>query len=444
MSEPAHEVAPLAPTERDFEAIEAAVMETQRGRWFLDEFKRRNRHADTLVILTMLERLERSVKREKAIPDIDRIRFDLAEMADAIERTKQEIAEIKAQTDDGNRFEQASNELDAIVTQTETATGDILGAAEKIQELAWTLREEGASSDICDRLDEHATNIYMACSFQDLTGQRTRKVVQVLKYLENRVHSMIEIWGLEDVEAPVRAPRDPSDTRPDAHLLNGPQLAGRGVNQAAVDDLFDPAQTVDAEPAADEHMSNAAVDALFDTVDMDTETGSDTANTLDAWGDADDASAIADDIEIVASAPATPIPMLDETVEDDETMIAGPSADGPIPDERDELVDAGDVFAAPQVDVDKIELTLPAIEADGGSVDQAADVFAPAPVMAPAALMEPQAPQVVAVGATLRVTQPSAMVAAEVAPQMAPLMAVEAAPDPLQAMTPATRLSLMG
>jgi hypothetical protein len=58
--------------------------------------------------------------------------------------------------------------------------------------------------------------------------------------------------------------------------------------------------------------------------------------------------------------------------------------------------------------------------------------------------MEPQAPQVVAVGATLRVTQPVAMVTAEAAPQMAPLMAVEAAPDPLQAMTPATRLSLMG
>ena len=35
----------------DFDAIETAVMETARGRWFLKEYARRNRHADTQTIL---------------------------------------------------------------------------------------------------------------------------------------------------------------------------------------------------------------------------------------------------------------------------------------------------------------------------------------------------------------------------------------------------------
>ncbi|MFD1701908.1 hypothetical protein ACFSCV_02715 [Methylopila henanensis] len=45
----------------DYEAIASAVMETERGRWFLSEFARRNRAADTAQILHALEALEKRV-----------------------------------------------------------------------------------------------------------------------------------------------------------------------------------------------------------------------------------------------------------------------------------------------------------------------------------------------------------------------------------------------
>lgn len=48
-------------TQRDYEAIEAAVMESPRGRWFLSEFARRNRAADTNMLLEAIAKLERSV-----------------------------------------------------------------------------------------------------------------------------------------------------------------------------------------------------------------------------------------------------------------------------------------------------------------------------------------------------------------------------------------------
>ncbi|MCE1236362.1 MAG: protein phosphatase CheZ [Hyphomicrobiales bacterium] len=233
--------APITPLPlEDYDAIEAAVMETQRGRWFLAEYARRNRNSDTDQVLTALERIERTLRRDRAAPDIDRIRLDLADMAEAISRTKLEIAQMKIESEEGGRFAEASQELDAIVGQTEAATNDILLAAEGIQEAAWTLREDGASAELCDKLDTHATDVYTACSFQDLTGQRTRKVVTVLRYLESRINAMIDIWGLQEDDAaiPVDAPFDPMDARPDAHLLNGPQLAGRGVDQDQVDDLM--------------------------------------------------------------------------------------------------------------------------------------------------------------------------------------------------------------
>jgi len=44
-----------------FESLEAAVMETPRGRWFLEEYARRQRSAETLAILDILKKLENSI-----------------------------------------------------------------------------------------------------------------------------------------------------------------------------------------------------------------------------------------------------------------------------------------------------------------------------------------------------------------------------------------------
>ncbi len=142
----------------------------------------------------------------------------------------------------------------------------LLQNAEKAQELAWTLRENNVAAELCDNLESYVTEIYTGCSFQDLTGQRTRKVVTVLRYLESRINSMTGIWGLDESGAEDAAPADavpreasgldaleravasvpaasslsnPFETRPDGHLLNGPQLDGRGINQSDVDDLMD-------------------------------------------------------------------------------------------------------------------------------------------------------------------------------------------------------------
>ena len=236
------ETPPTPLPEKDYEAIEAAVMETARGRWFLAEFAHRNRSADTRVLLDAISRLETVVKRERSIDDVDALRLELVDMKTAIERTKQEIADMRVECGDQGQVGEATAELDAIVVQTEQATQDILNAAEAVQEIAWTLRESGADPDNCETLDNNATEIYTACSFQDLTGQRTKKVVDVLRYLESHINRMIEIWGVEDIETgfegKVVQPDKSSDVRPDAHLLNGPQLEGRGIKQDDVDELF--------------------------------------------------------------------------------------------------------------------------------------------------------------------------------------------------------------
>jgi chemotaxis protein CheZ len=185
-------------SEADYEAIELAVMETDRGRWFLNEYAKRNRHADTDVLLTALSRIEKSVTAHREPMQIDQFRLDVLEMSKAIARTHAEIAAIKPDDATGGRFVMASGELDSIVSATESATSDILAAAERVQEAAWTLREAEADAALCDMLDERATEIYMACSFQDLTAQRIRKVIDALGFLEKRVNAMADIWQFGD------------------------------------------------------------------------------------------------------------------------------------------------------------------------------------------------------------------------------------------------------
>ena len=126
-----------------------------------------------------------------------------------------------------------------MVQATEAATSDILACAERIQEMAWTLREQGVEGEVCDLLDANATEVYTACSFQDLTGQRTRKVIQVLRYLEDRINAMIGIWGLDGAMAAEAAEKRAVDG--DKALLNGPARPGQGLDQADVDMVMGPA-----------------------------------------------------------------------------------------------------------------------------------------------------------------------------------------------------------
>ncbi len=199
-------------TDSDYEAIAAAVEETTRGRWFLAEHAKRTRHADTLLVLDAIARLERALREKAAGPDLERMRVDLVDMANVIARTRHEVAAIRPEGGDKSRIGRAANELDAIVDSTERATSDILSAAEQIQEIAWTLRERGTDQAMCDQIDALTTDTYVACSFQDLTGQRIGKVIDALQFLERRLDAMVAIWREDG--APPLSPAVPAESVP--------------------------------------------------------------------------------------------------------------------------------------------------------------------------------------------------------------------------------------
>lgn len=341
--------------QEDYEAIEAAVMETARGRWFLAEYAKRHRSADTGMLLDAIQKLEKNLKREQVTPNIDRIKLDIADMASAIERTKEEIAQIAAQSEEGGHIEQASSELDAIVEHTETATQEILNTAETVQELAFEMREAGVDEAMCDRLEELTTNIYMSCSFQDLTGQRTQKVVHVLRYLESRVHSMIKIWHMPDDDlGNAAAATVREDQRPDAHLLNGPQLDGQGVDQTDIDSLMSEDH---ADAHAEAEMPAVGNDETPEEPDLD-------AFEAEALG-SDEFAATGDDAPAADADGET-----EDQPDEDLEALAGEAMDG-AGEPADEQFDPSDDMPA-EASADLASFEAEALEeADPGEADLA-------------------------------------------------------------------------
>jgi len=142
---------------------------------------------------------------------------------------KAEIAALRVDDITDNHIPFATDELDAIVAHTATATNVILNSCETLDDVASKLSGESAA-----KLQDATTRIYEACSFQDITGQRITKVVTTLKTIEVKVAQIVATFGDGadplDVDMPAVAT--------EAALLNGPQHPTVAMDQSDIDRLL--------------------------------------------------------------------------------------------------------------------------------------------------------------------------------------------------------------
>lgn len=157
---------------------------------------------------------------------------ELGEMAQEISNMKEELALLRLSDMRDEHIPTAGRELDAIVEATEEATNTIMSAAEEI------MGADTADVDAYQSLvSEKIIDIFQACSFQDITGQRISKVVSTLNALDKRITTLVEklkIMRITDAEGAETA----SEKRARELLLNGPQFKGEGVSQDDVDAFF--------------------------------------------------------------------------------------------------------------------------------------------------------------------------------------------------------------
>ncbi|MFZ1415020.1 MAG: protein phosphatase CheZ [Defluviicoccus sp.] len=170
------------------------------------------------------------------------MRSEVATLRRTIQRTKDELAALRAKRALPTAVSVTTNELDAVVEATETATNCILASAEEIDAAVRTLRAFCARDEEVSALEEIAARvvrIFEACNFQDITGQRITKVVNTVKSVEASVDRMIDYLGGPVAFAEYATAAGIEDPASEAHLLNGPPLETEcKISQDDIDKLF--------------------------------------------------------------------------------------------------------------------------------------------------------------------------------------------------------------
>ena len=185
------------PSEEDYAAISEAFMETSRGRWFLTEYAKRNRNADTRMVLDAVTRIEQNLaaQKEERLQREENLRREEAIAAQeqavaATARAATASAEAAAASAEAATATAAATAAAAAAAAAENSLNEALGAiraaveaaqesaveaidslaleqrlapvrkgARVLREIAWRLREIGNDGRICDLIDSQVAVI---------------------------------------------------------------------------------------------------------------------------------------------------------------------------------------------------------------------------------------------------------------------------------------------
>jgi len=185
------------PSDEDYAAISEAFMETSRGRWFLTEYAKRNRNADTRAVLDAVTRVEQNLaaQKDERLQREENLRREEAIAAQeqavaATARAATASAEAAAASAEAATATAAATAAAAAAAAAENSLNEALGAARAaveaaqesaveaidslaleqrlaplrkgarvLREIAWRLREIGNDVRICDLIDSQVAVI---------------------------------------------------------------------------------------------------------------------------------------------------------------------------------------------------------------------------------------------------------------------------------------------
>ncbi|MCA1477430.1 hypothetical protein [Bradyrhizobium sp. NBAIM08] len=359
-----------APNEQDYDAIREAFMETARGRWFLGEYAKRNRNADTRMVLDAVAKIEETLAAQRQPVVEDRLPEALVDIRRAI-REAETIA--LAAFDPG---------------AIEASLAPIPRGVRIIKEISWRWREIGADGRICDLIDSQLASIEAACG-QISTLDPRIELKAAFDLLKDRVEQLdgdatpqaapaptqeapSSVAAASPVETAAMAGDAPvafTETREEiaaapeldaaveaAAVAETAAMAGQAMDAAAAQEIAAESQ-IPAEIAALEN--GAPDDAELEAVAFEepaaqpevlTEASEEFAReefALDAAAEAEDEAIL----EAIAMEMAAPDPDFDEIIEPVEMAAATPEPAlsdvvAPIATEQPEPVAAEPVLAA--------------------------------------------------------------------------------------------------
>jgi hypothetical protein len=235
------------PSEADYDAIREAFMETSRGRWFLSEYAKRNRNADTRMVLDAVARIEENLASQKNAGPESGLAEALTIIRDAVDEAR--IA--------------ASEALDGLAVEESLAP--IRKGAQVIRETLLRLREIGADGRIYDLMEAQVGAIEAGCG--QLAGSDAKAALSVAFDL---IDERIERFADDDAtQSSVReTPRSSATVNEEAAATAETASTSAAASEAAMEiAAASPPEDTVAKAQTDIEMTDAEA-ALDDALDM--------------------------------------------------------------------------------------------------------------------------------------------------------------------------------
>jgi chemotaxis protein histidine kinase CheA len=229
----------LQPSEADYDAIREAFMETSRGRWFLGEYAKRNRNADTSMVMDAVARIEESLSAHRQAPSPD-------------ERLSEALATIKSAMDQA--IQTASAAFDAAALEANLAP--IRKGTRIIKEISWRWREIGADGRICDLIDSQLDAIEAGC------GQITQIDPRAaLNEALDLIKTSIDGFADSDTAPPAAEDAVATASAPASNRMAQPNEAGDAIGtEVALAESEEPAPEASAAHHAEVALAEEASD----------------------------------------------------------------------------------------------------------------------------------------------------------------------------------------
>lgn len=133
-------------------------------------------------------------------------------------------------------------QLDAIGDEIAAATDRMMTACETIQDAADAIgakTKERATKNQLKKIAAGTGDIFEACSFQDITGQRLNKTTRTVAVIEDSVRTVSALAGGKGKAIATAGKSHAIDRLDSGITLEGPQIDGPAISQDEINKLFD-------------------------------------------------------------------------------------------------------------------------------------------------------------------------------------------------------------
>lgn len=166
--------APAPDTDEEYRAIEAALLESARGRWFLAEHGRRARRLDSALLEDAIGRLQISLREPPAL--LDQLQGELGGLKSHLDALRAQLLAKPA------------------LAAAEHGGGPqtILKAVEDVHEIAWSLQANPFDPKGCEEIARNAARLYALSQNQAVYSARTLSIVDAVEAAMGKVDAVLE------------------------------------------------------------------------------------------------------------------------------------------------------------------------------------------------------------------------------------------------------------